>query len=63
HMIEAEEIMEGLGRASKFNADWEFLEHLSETGRQTAEDWLNLHYDAIGKESTVDIRKVFLSEE
>ncbi len=61
HMIEAEEIMEGLGRASKFNADWEFLEHLKQTGRQAASDWLERHYDKIGVKSTIDIRKTFLS--
>lgn len=60
HIIEAEEVMDGLGRNSKLNADWDFLNHLKETGRQAAEDWLNANYNKIGKESTIDIRKYFL---
>ncbi len=40
HRIEAEEILSSLGRSSKFNADWSFLEYLRETGRQSAEDWI-----------------------
>lgn len=40
HCIEAEDILGSLGRSSKFNADWNFLEHLRDTGRQAAEDWI-----------------------
>ena len=40
HTIEASEILSGLGRSSKFNADWNFLEYLRDTGRQAAEDWI-----------------------
>lgn len=40
HRIEAEDILGSLGRSSKFNADWNFLEHLRDTGRQAAEDWI-----------------------
>lgn len=40
HRIEAEEILGSLGRSSKFNADWNFLEHLRDTGCQAAEDWI-----------------------
>ena len=40
HTVEAAEILSSLGRSSKFNADWNFLEHLRDTGRQAAEDWI-----------------------
>ena len=40
HTVEANEILNSLGRSSKFNADWNFLEHLRDTGRQAAEDWI-----------------------
>jgi NTE family protein len=60
HVVEAEEIMAGLGHSSKFNADWEFLRHLKDVGRQAAEDWLHKHYDKIGRESSVDVQEYFL---
>ncbi len=55
HMIGAEEIMTGFGPASKFNADWDFLIHLKETGRQAADDWLENNYEKIGEESSLDV--------
>lgn len=56
HRVEAEDILSGLGRSSKFNADWSFLEHLKEAGRQSAEDWLKATGDALGRESTYRLR-------
>lgn len=53
HLIGNEEILTSLGRASKLNADWQFLTYLRDAGRQTAEDWLKQHYDNLGKESTI----------
>ncbi len=40
HRIEADEMLVGLGRSSKLNADWEFLVHLHDLGVQAATDWL-----------------------
>ncbi len=40
HRIEAQEILASLGRASKLNAEWEFLIHLHDVGVQAATDWL-----------------------
>lgn len=40
HRLEASEILSGLGRASKLNADWDFLTHLHDLGMQVASDWL-----------------------
>lgn len=54
HAIEAGDILSSLGRASKMNADWSFLTYLRDAGRQTANDWLDRHYDAIGVKSSVD---------
>jgi NTE family protein len=55
HMIEAEKGFEDLNASSKMNAEWEFLRHLFEVGRQVAEDWLKTHFDAIGRRSTLDL--------
>lgn len=60
HLIEAEHLMQGLGVASKFNADWNFLIHLRDIGRETAAEWIDRNFDRIGVETTVDIKNVFL---
>lgn len=60
HWIEAEEKMRGLGVSSKLNTDLDFLLHLRDLGRQTADIWIGAHFDRIGRESTVDIREKFL---
>lgn len=40
HRIEAQEVMSGLGRASKLKADWDFIVYLHDVGVQAATDWL-----------------------
>jgi NTE family protein len=60
HAIEADDVMRGLGVASKLNADWEFLMHLHAIGRERAEAWLETNFDKLGKESSVDIRARYL---
>jgi len=60
HSIENEDFMRKLGVSSKMNPDWEFLTHLRDVGRESAEDWLDRNYDDIGKRSTVDIADKYL---
>ncbi|MBM3489249.1 MAG: patatin-like phospholipase family protein [Alphaproteobacteria bacterium] len=60
HWIDSEQEMNKLGYASKLNADWGFLTHLKEIGRQAAERWLAANYAGIGQHSTVDIKAKFL---
>jgi NTE family protein len=50
---------DGVDASSKFNVGRSFLEKLFEEGRQTAGDWLDANYDALGHRSTVDIRAMF----
>jgi NTE family protein len=59
HSIAADDFMQGLGVFSKLNADWEFLTHLRDVGRDAAKAWLATNYDKVNKESTVDF-SVFL---
>ncbi len=40
HTIDAQDILSSSGRASKLNAEWNFLEHLHDSGAQAAADWL-----------------------
>ncbi|MFN0024584.1 MAG: patatin-like phospholipase family protein [Parvularculaceae bacterium] len=60
HAIDDEEFMRKLGVSSKMNADWEFLTHLRDVGRASAEAWLDAHYDDLGKNATVDIEEKYL---
>jgi NTE family protein len=60
HSIENEDFMRKLGVSSKMNPDWEFLTHLRDVGRESAEDWLDRNYDDLGKRSTVDIADKYL---
>jgi NTE family protein len=59
HMIEAEADMSTLGTSSKFNADWDFLCWLHRLGIETADRWLDRHFDAIGERSTLDTLKTY----
>lgn len=49
HTIEASELIASLGRASKLNADWDFLTHLRDIGAQAAGDWLEAHFSDLQK--------------
>ncbi len=60
HAIEADDVMQGLGPASKLNADWEFLMRLHDIGHDRAGSWLEACLDLIGIESTIDIRAKYL---
>jgi len=60
HSIRADEEMVHHGVSSKLNAQWSFLTHLRDKGRAHAERWLEHHFDAIGRRSSVDIRAEFL---
>jgi NTE family protein len=60
HSISADDIMLGLGVASKINADWEFLTELRDAGRDRASAWLAQNYAHIGKQSTIDIQDAYL---
>jgi NTE family protein len=58
HRIAAEEL-KPLQASSKLNAEWDFLTHLRDVGRQTAKEWLDRHFGDIGERSTIDLRKEF----
>ncbi|HEX2554335.1 MAG TPA: patatin-like phospholipase family protein [Microvirga sp.] len=60
HAIAAEDVMRGLGVASKLNADWEFLTHLFEIGRERAAAWIAASFDAVGERSSIDINERYL---
>ena len=59
HRIHGDEIMLDLSVSSKFNAEWDFLVYLRDAGREAAGEWLEDHFDDIGKRSTVDLSGLF----
>jgi len=59
HVIEAQDRLKPLGASSKLNAEWRFLRHLFEIGREAAGDWIETAYDRLGQDSTVDARAMF----
>lgn len=61
HIIEARKEMRPLSASSKLNAEWDFLVHLRDIGREAADKWLKKNYDDIGKTSTVDLTEMFSS--
>ena len=60
HGILDDDVMTGLGVASKLNADWEFLQRLFVAGRVRAAAWLDENFDHIGVDSTVDNSATYL---
>ncbi len=60
HMIEDEKVFMDLGWSSKLNTDIEFLTHLRDAGRKSADKWLEKNYDSIGKKTTADVADEFV---
>ncbi len=60
HVIAAEDEMRALGSASKINTDMDFLLHLKDLGRRTAEAWLTANWDALGQRSSINVKQMFL---
>ena len=54
HRIMTEKL-ETFGASSKLNAEWEFLTLLKEEGRRSADEFLRVHGDDLGKRSTADL--------
>jgi NTE family protein len=59
HIIENQAALQPLGASSKLNAEWAFLTHLRDLGRETARAWLTQNWTAVGEKGTVDIRSMF----
>ncbi len=63
HSIRADEALKELDITSKFDTHWYFLTSLRDLGRSEAEKWLNIHFDNIGKKSTLDIDKFLANDD
>jgi NTE family protein len=60
HAVDTDDFMRELSVTSKLNADWEFLCHLRDVGREAAGKWLAANFDSLGTQSTIDIRDKYL---
>ncbi|MBN9496373.1 MAG: patatin-like phospholipase family protein [Alphaproteobacteria bacterium] len=59
HMVQAEEEMAAFGVSSKYNLDFDFLLTLRDLGRRKADEWLKVNFDQLGRDSSVDLEKLF----
>jgi len=59
HRIDGGTGLEVLSPSSKVNAEWLFLTHLRDLGRACAAEWLDQHFNDIGKNSTISIEPYF----
>lgn len=59
HIIDGHDDLLPIGASSKLNAEWDFLRHLFDVGRDRASVWLTQHGNQVGECSTVDMRAMF----
>ncbi|TXG85257.1 MAG: patatin-like phospholipase family protein [Sphingomonadales bacterium] len=61
HAVRSDAHMSSYTVASKFETDWPFLTKLRDAGRMAASAWLDSASDSVGKESSVDLARDYLS--
>lgn len=59
HILELCPEVATLDASSKLNSEWDFLQFLFETGRNSADTWLKQNFDNIGVRSSIDLRGMF----
>ncbi|QFU00743.1 Patatin-like phospholipase [Halomonas sp. THAF5a] len=59
HHLSGDEPLSHLSVSSKLNAEWAFLCHLYDLGREATEAWLADHFAALGEHSTLDMEHIF----
>jgi NTE family protein len=59
HRIDADEALKKFGSSTKMDTSWRFFQQLHDIGRESADEWLEAHFDAIGSHSTLDLREAF----
>lgn len=61
HSIHSDDALDDLNVATKFDVGWGFLSDLRDRGRGVAEQWCNTHFDAVGRQSSVNLEAEFLN--
>lgn len=60
HRIDGGEALENLPSSSKMSADTAMIEKLFEMGQGAAKRWLGRHFEALGQQGTVNIRRDYI---
>lgn len=60
HRIDGGEALEDLPSSSKMSADGAMIEKLFDMGQGAAKRWLRRHFEALGQQSTVNIRRDYV---
>ncbi len=63
HSIRSDQALVDYDISSKFRVDWPFLTGLKQRGREIAEVWLSDNFNKIGECSSVNLRKMFASDD
>lgn len=58
HAVSGGDAFASLAASSKLNAEWMFLAHLRDLGREAAAGWLATSFNAIGHRSTMDLSSI-----
>jgi NTE family protein len=59
HLIHTDEEVQDLEASSKLNAEWDYLIHLRDRGREWASRWIGQNFDSLGMCSTFDLKALF----
>jgi NTE family protein len=59
HRIHGGLALDEFTASSRLDARWEFFKQLKDLGRAAARQWLTENYQAIGRESTLDLREAY----
>ncbi len=59
HRIDGTDALEDYNAASKLDARWRVFQRLRDKGRRAAEAWLAEHYDAIGRDCSLDLESAY----
>ena len=62
HRIGGDGKLESFGAQTKLDTSWPFLTRLRDLGRQSAEAWLERHFDNIGARGTLDLPATIAAE-
>lgn len=58
HLIDGGDALTAMSASSKLNAQWEFLCHLRDIGRDAAGAWLEVNFENVGKQATFDLSDI-----
>lgn len=58
HILGGMHELSDLDASSKLNTEWLFFKHLFRIGRETADNWLQEHYESINNNSSVDLQEL-----